>query len=88
MFFVGKDWGRWFSIIIFIFMSFYIILLNEKNFKVVKNLKLSIFLFILIIFQISFTKMPHCCNAYEKGSKITFVGGLHYRIINIKKFIN
>tara|TARA_X000000368_G_C23025228_1_gene709836 strand:+ start:432 stop:1652 length:1221 start_codon:yes stop_codon:yes gene_type:complete len=88
MFIVGKDWGRWFSIIIFIFMSFYIILLNEKNFKVVKNFKLSIFLVLFIIFQISFTKMPHCCNAYEKGSKITFIGGLHYRIINIKKLIN
>jgi len=64
LFFIGRDWGRWIHIIIFV-IFLCLIQFNEKKIKVTKNYKYRIisYLFIVfVIFQFTFTRIPHCCN--------------------------
>ena len=64
LFFIGRDWGRWIHIIIFLFFLC-LIQFENKKINIPKNLKFKILicLFILfVIFQFGFTRIPHCCN--------------------------
>ena len=88
LFFIGRDWGRWIHIIIFlIFLC--LIQFKEKKIKFKKNHKYIILTYIFIIFvifQFLFTRIPHCCNLVKLNLNV--IGGIvpkievFYRMIN------
>jgi hypothetical protein len=41
--------------------------------------------FLLIIFQILFTRIPHCCNLIEK--KINLIGGAIPKVLMLEKIV-
>lgn len=85
LFIVGKDWGRWISIICFILMSFLIIFNEKIRFDKLKRKKnLLNIIILLVIFQFTFNKVPHCCNAYQ-GKEINIKGGIFERFQNLSK---
>ena len=85
LFIIGKDWGRWISIICFILMSFLIVFNEKIRFNELKRKKilLNIIIF-LVFFQFTFNKVPHCCNAYQ-GKEINIKGGIYERFQNLSK---
>ena len=88
LFFIGRDWGRWMHIIIFlIFLC--LIQFKEKKIELKKSYKYKVltYLFIiLVIFQFVFTRIPHCCNLVKLNLNV--IGGIvpkievFYRMIN------
>jgi hypothetical protein len=88
LFFIGRDWGRWIHIIIFlIFLC--LIQFKEKKIELKKLYKykvLTYLLIIFIIFQFVFTRIPHCCNLVKLNLNV--IGGIipkievFYRMIN------
>jgi len=88
LFFIGIDWGRWIHIIIIVIFSC-LIQFKEKKIEISKNYKYKIFTYIFLIFaifQLVFTRIPHCCNLVKLNLNI--FGGIipkievFYRILN------
>lgn len=76
LFFIGRDWGRWIHIIIFVIFS-YLIQLKEKKIIFTINFKNKIYTYVFIIFilfQFLFTRIPHCCNLSRLNLNI--LGGI------------
>jgi len=88
LFFIGIDWGRWIHIIIIVIFSC-LIQFKEKKIEIFKNYKYKIctYIFLIfVIFQLVFTRIPHCCNLVKLNLNI--FGGIipkievFYRILN------
>ena len=88
LFYIGRDWGRWFHIIFFVFFCINIFLIKNKSHLANFNKsKILILLFIIVIFfQFTFTRMPHCCNLIKKDIGIR--GGIISKLIVFKDLIN
>jgi hypothetical protein len=72
LFFIGRDWGRWIHIIIFVIFAS-LIQFKEKKFQILKNYRYKILTYIFIIFvifQFIFTRIPHCCNLVQLNLNI------------------
>jgi hypothetical protein len=65
LFYLGRDWGRWIHLIIMISFCYNIQFIEKKIRFSIKDVTNLMFIF-LIIFQILFTRIPHCCNLIEK----------------------
>ena len=88
LFYIGRDWGRWFHIILFIFFCINIFLLKNKS-NLINNSKNKIFILIFSIFvfiQFTFTRIPHCCNLIENDIGIR--GGIISKLIVFNDLIN
>ena len=88
LFYIGRDWGRWIHIILFVIFCINIYLINNQSLSIfaIKNKILIIFLGLLILFQFTFTRIPHCCNLVEKN--ISIYGGIISKIIVFNNLIN
>ena len=86
LFVIARDWGRWMHIIFIMIFCFFSQYIYKKpiNFKLGKTYK--IYLVIFFIFQIFFTRIPHCCNLIEK--KISLIGGFSSKIVVFNDLIN
>jgi len=88
LFFIGRDWGRWIHIIIFVVFSC-LIQFNEKKIEMPKNFQFKILTYIFIIFvlfQFTFTRIPHCCNLVRLNLNV--LGGIIQKIEVFYKIIN
>jgi len=88
LFFIGRDWGRWIHIIIFV-IFLCLIQFQEKKFTIPKNCKnkiLTYIFLIFIVFQFGFTRIPHCCNLVKLNLNI--FGGIVPKIIVFYKISN
>lgn len=88
LFFIGRDWGRWIHIIIFV-IFLCLIQFQEKKFKISKNWRnkiLTYIFLIFIIFQFGFTRIPHCCNLIKL--KLNIFGGIVPKILVFYKISN
>ena len=88
LFFIGRDWGRWIHIIIFVIFSS-LIQFKEKKMEIPKNYKYKILTYIFImfiIFQFLFTRIPHCCNLVQLNLNI--FGGIIPKIEIFYKISN
>lgn len=88
LFFIGRDWGRWIHIIIFL-IFFCLIQFKEKKMTIQKNLKSKILMctfFIFIIFQFLFTRIPHCCNLTKLNLNV--IGGIIPKLEVFYKILN
>ena len=88
LFLIGIDWGRWIHIIIIVIFSC-LIQFKEKKIEIPKNYKYKILTYIFlifVIFQLVFTRIPHCCNLVKLN--LSIFGGIipkievFYRILN------
>ncbi len=86
LFYIGRDWGRWIHIILFVVFCINIYLIKNQNYSIYKNKILVLFFTMLILFQFTFTRIPHCCNLVEKNISIT--GGIISKIIVFNNLIN
>tara|TARA_Y100000768_G_scaffold333644_1_gene273788 strand:- start:114 stop:764 length:651 start_codon:yes stop_codon:yes gene_type:complete len=86
LFYIGRDWGRWIHIILFVVFCINIYLINNQNYLIYKNKILVLFFTMLILFQFTFTRIPHCCNLVEKNISIT--GGIISKVIVFNNLIN
>jgi hypothetical protein len=86
LFLIARDWGRWMHIILMMIFCFYSQYTYKKSniIKFKKNYK--IYLIIFFIFQIFFTRIPHCCNLVEK--KIILIGGFASKMLVLNDLIN
>ena len=88
LFFIGQDWGRWIHIILIILFSCFL-QFREKKMNFFKNWKYKLFTYIFtgfLIFQFTFTRIPHCCNL--KKLNLNVIGGLIPKIEVFSKIIN
>ena len=88
LFFIGRDWGRWIHIIIFVIFAC-LIQFKEKRMETKKNYKFNILTYIFIIFlvfQFLFTRIPHCCNLVKLNLNI--FGGIIPKIEVFYKMFN
>jgi len=85
LFFIARDWGRWMHIILIMIFCFYSQYVNKKPKNIKLKKKYKIYLFFFLIFQIFFTRIPHCCNLIEK--KISLIGGFGSKIVVLKDII-
>jgi hypothetical protein len=88
LFFIGRDWGRWIHIILIILFSCFL-QFREKKMNLLKNWKYKLLTFILtgfLIFQFTFTRIPHCCNL--KKLNLNVIGGLIPKIEVFSKILN
>jgi hypothetical protein len=88
LFFIGRDWGRWIHIIIFVIFSF-LIQFKEKKIAFQNSWKFKFFTYIFIIFvifQFTFTRIPHCCNLVRLNLNI--FGGIIPKIEVFYKIFN
>jgi hypothetical protein len=88
LFFIGRDWGRWIHIIIFVIFSF-LIQFKEKKIVIQNSWKFKFFTYIFIIFvifQFTFTRIPHCCNLVRLNLNI--FGGIIPKIEVFYKIFN
>lgn len=88
LFFIGQDWGRWIHIILIIVFSCFL-QFREKKMNFLKNLKYKLFTFTFtafLIFQFTFTRIPHCCNL--KKLNLNVIGGLIPKIEIFSKILN
>ncbi len=88
LFYIGRDWGRWIHVILFVIFCINIYLINNQSLSIftIKNKILIVFLGLLILFQFTFTRIPHCCNLVEKN--ISIYGGIISKIIVFNNLIN
>jgi len=84
LFYLGRDWGRWIHLIIMISFCYNIQFIKKKIRFSIKDVTNLMFIF-LIIFQILFTRIPHCCNLIEK--KINIIGGAIPKILMLEKIV-
>lgn len=86
LFYIGRDWGRWIHIIMMVIFCYNVQFIEKTKPIQFFQKKFSILLFIfLIIFQISLTRIPHCCNLIEK--KINIIGGAIPKIVMLERII-
>ena len=88
LFFIGRDWGRWIHIIIFVVFSC-LVQFEERKIDLPKYLKIKILTWIFIIFvifQFSFTRVPHCCNLVRLNLNV--FGGIIPKIEVFYKIFN
>ena len=88
LFFIGRDWGRWIHIIIFVIFAS-LIQFKEKKIQIPKNYKYKILTYIFlifVIFQFIFTRIPHCCNLVR--FKLNIFGGIIPKIEVFYKITN
>jgi hypothetical protein len=88
LFFIGRDWGRWIHIIIFVIFSCFV-QFEERKIDLPKNSKIKILTWIFIIFvifQFSFTRIPHCCNLVRLNLNV--FGGIIPKIEVFYKIFN
>ena len=88
LFFIGRDWGRWIHIIIFVIFSC-IIQFKERKIEIKKyyNYKAITYMFIIFItLQFMFTRIPHCCNLVKLNLNI--FGGIVPKIEVFYKMLN
>jgi hypothetical protein len=88
LFFIGRDWGRWIHIIIFVIFSC-LVQFEERKIDLPKNSKIKILTWIFIIFvifQFSFTRIPHCCNLVRLNLNV--FGGIIPKIEVFYKIFN
>ena len=86
LFFIGRDWGRWISLISWVTTLFYLQFdakIEKFNLKLFLNKKkfFNYILIIFIFFYIFFMSLPHCC----KQQKI--IGGLIDNFVLFSKII-
>jgi len=88
LFYIGRDWGRWIHIILFVVFCINIYLINNQAHSLNKNNNKIIIMFfvILTLFQFIFTRIPHCCNLVEKN--ISIRGGIISKLIVFNNLIN
>ena len=88
LFYIGRDWGRWIHIILFVVFCINIYLIKNQNSLINKdkNKILVLFFVLLVIFQFTFTRIPHCCNLIEKNISIN--GGIISKLIVFNNLIN
>ena len=94
LFYIGRDWGRWIHMILFVFFCINICFIKNKNFLTNKNEnknknknKILILSFVVIVFfQFAFTRIPHCCNLIERN--ISIYGGIISKLIVFNNLIN
>ncbi len=79
LFFIGRDWGRWLSMICWASVLFYLqfnIKIEESYFFIFKkNFLLNIVTIIVSCFYLFFLFLPHCCKDHK-----TIVGGFSSNI--------
>ena len=88
LFFIGRDWGRWIHIIIFVIFCC-LIQFKEKKINIPENYKFKIltYLFLIfIVFQFGFTRIPHCCNLVKLNLDI--FGGILPKVQVFYKMLN
>jgi hypothetical protein len=88
LFFIGRDWGRWIHIIIFV-IFLCLIQFKEKKINLLKNYNYKILTYIFIIFvvfQFVFTRIPHCCNLVKLNLNI--FGGIIPKVEAFYKIFN
>ena len=85
LFFIARDWGRWIHIIFMIIFCYYGLNVQEtiKNFNF-KKIFIP-FVVIFLIFQVFFTRIPHCCNLVEKN--ISIIGGFASKVLVLNNLI-
>jgi hypothetical protein len=86
LFFIARDWGRWMHIIFIIIFCSYSQDIYKKPILIKFKKKNKIYLIIFFIFQIFFTRIPHCCNLIEK--KISLIGGFSGKMLVLSDLIN
>jgi len=86
LFFIARDWGRWMHIIFIIIFCSYSQYIYKKPILIKFKKKNKIYLIIFFIFQIFFTRIPHCCNLIEK--KISLIGGFSGKMLVLSDLIN
>ena len=65
LFFIGRDWGRWLSMISWSCLLFYLqfeIKIEKEQFAISRSRLTNLILIILSIFFIFFMTVPHCCK--------------------------
>jgi hypothetical protein len=88
LFFIGRDWGRWIHIIIFVIFCCFI-QFKEKKINIPENYKFKILtnlFLIFILFQFVFTRIPHCCNLVKYNLDV--FGGILPKIQVFYKMLN
>ena len=88
LFLIGIDWGRWIHIIIIVIFSC-LIQFKEKKIEIPKNYKYKILTYIFlifVIFQLVFTRIPHCCNLVKLN--LSIFGGIIPKIEVFYKILN
>jgi hypothetical protein len=86
LFFIARDWGRWIHIIFIIIFCFYSQYIYKRPIHIKFKNNYKIYLIIFFVFQIFFTRIPHCCNLIEK--KISVIGGFSSKMIVLSDLIN
>jgi hypothetical protein len=84
LFYLGRDWGRWIHLIIMISFCYNMQFIETKIRFSINDLT-NLMFFLLIIFQILFTRIPHCCNLIEK--KINLIGGAIPKVLMLEKIV-
>jgi hypothetical protein len=88
LFFIGRDWGRWIHIIIFVIFCC-LIQFKEKKINIPGNYKFKILTYLFLIFiafQFIFTRIPHCCNLVKLNLDI--FGGILPKVQVFYKMFN
>jgi len=88
LFLIGRDWGRWINILTFI-IFLCLIQFKNKKIKVPQIFRFKILNFALIafiIFQFTFTRIPHCCNLVKLNLNI--FGGILPKIEVFYEMLN
>ena len=87
-FFIGQDWGRWFHIILMLIVLSYMQFEEKKiiKFKTVYEKIIFFIILLFIIFQFTFTRIPHCCNLVRLN--LDMYGGILPKIAVFSKIIN
>lgn len=88
LFFIGQDWGRWFHIILMLIVLSYMQFEEKKiiKFKTVYEKIIFFIILLFIIFQFTFTRIPHCCNLVRLN--LDMYGGILPKIAVFSKIIN
>lgn len=87
LFLIGRDWGRWIHILIFVIFLCLIQFKQKNTFHKFFRFKLlNLILIVLLIFQFTFTRIPHCCNLVKLNLNI--FGGLIPKIEVFYKMLN
>ena len=92
LFFIGKDWGRWLSLITWTCLLFYLqfnIRITKSYYSLFKNKIANIFSIIACCYFLFFITVPHCCKGQTIFGGFSENINLVYNIIfNNSKHIN
>jgi len=84
LFFIGRDWGRWLSMLSWTCLLFYLqfnIKIENNYFAIFKNKILNIFSIIICCYFLFFISVPHCCKATNIFGGFSDNISLIYKII-------